>query len=380
MPYTCAMRKKCILHLLKGFKRNSPLFINFIEGTDSNKFTHIICYLGKDCGLDNSLSNLGHEVIYLGFKKKSTEYFNPFVILKLARVIKERNIDILHCQKHRPTVYGTIASLISGGIPVISHVHGLSRTRSRVRRFTNWIILRHVKKIIAVSDSVREDIISTNWRIDPSKIVTVMNGIDLELIDTVSIGKKEVCPRFGIPEDEIVFGTVGRLAETKGQSYLIDAFCRVRKKIPHSRLVIIGDGPLSGELKKKADNLGLSSSISFTGYRNDVFELLRGFDIFVLPSLAEGLSIALLEAMASRLPVIASNVGGIPEVFGTAHCGKLVPPRDVSALESAMLDIYFLDEDQKKMLGENARKRVEEEFKVDAMSKKLSEVYESVLN
>ena len=369
-----------ILHLRKEFERNLPIFINFVRGVDNSRFSHIVCYLGEDPGYQNVLADLGYEVIYLGFKKKSLEFFNPGVIIKLAKILREKKIDIIHSQKHKPTIYGTLASIISGNVSVIAHVHGLARTRSWKRKLTNWLILRYVKKILAVSDSVRKDVIKSNWGLDAEKVITVKNCIDLTTIDNIKIDKREARLRLGLTEDEIVFGTVGRLAITKGQSYLIDAFAQVRKKITHARLVIIGDGPLFRDLEKKAADLGVSPWILFTGYRNDVLELLRAFDIFVLPSLAEGLSIALLEAMASGLPVIASNVGGIPEVFGNCDCGKLVHPKDINALASAMVEFGSLDNDIKTILGEHGRKRIEEEFTTDVMISRLIEIYESVLN
>jgi len=368
-----------ILHFRKEFERNLPVFINVVKGVDNAKFVHIICYLGKDCGLPDILADAGYEVLYLGFHKKSLKVFKPRVVFKLAEILKEKHIDIIHCQKHKPTVYGTLASLISGGIPVITHVHGLARTRSLKRRFLNWIILKSVRKVIAVSDSVRSDVIKSNWRVDPAKVVTVKNCINLATIDDIAAGRRDARIKLGIPEDETVFGTVGRLVTTKGQTYLIDAFSEVGKNVPGARLVIIGDGPLFKKLLKKVEKLEISSRVLFTGYRKDVLELIRGFDVFVLPSLAEGLSIALLEAMASRLPVIASNVGGIPEVFGGCHCGRLIPPRDIAALSSAMLEIGSLDQEHKKLLGESGRRRIEEAFTSGVMIKNMREIYESVL-
>jgi glycosyltransferase involved in cell wall biosynthesis len=331
------IRTSRILHLRKEFERNLPIFIDVVKGVDNARFSHVICYLGEKHGARNIIADLGYEVIYLGFRKKQLEHFNPAVVLQLAEILREKQIDILHCHKHKPTVYGTLAAIIAGRIPVISHVHGLSRTRSLTRRVANWAILKSVQRIIAVSESVRRDVIQSNWQIDPSKVVTVKNCIDLQMIDSVNVSRQEARHRLGLSEDEIVFGTVGRLAATKGQSYLIEAFAVVRESLPASRLVIIGQGTLREGLEKKADELGVLPRVLFAGYRNDVFELLKGFDIFVLPSLAEGLSIALLEAMALRLPVIASHVGGIPEVFGECRCGKLVPPRDAPALAAAML-------------------------------------------
>ncbi len=368
-----------ILHLRKDFERNLPVFINVVKGVDNTRFSHIICYLGENRGLHNSLADLGYEVLYLGFGKKRLDFFNPLAVLELAKVLKEKRIDMIHCHKHKSAVYGALASIVSGRIPVIAHVHGLSRTRSLKRRVTNYILLKFVKRIIAVSESVRRDVIESNWRIDPRKVVTVKNCIDLSTIDNIHVSKKEARIRLGLSEDEIVFGTVGRLASTKGQSYLIEAFRRVRDRLESARLVVVGDGPLKEKLENMARDSGVLPWISFTGYRNDVFELLKGFDVFVLPSLAEGLSIALLEAMASRLPVIASNVGGIPEVFGGCQCGSLVQARDASALASAMIEIGSADSSMKSKLGEQGRQRIEEEFTTDVMIRNLTDVYESLL-
>ena len=368
-----------ILHLRKEFERNLPIFIDVVRGVDNARFSHVICFLGENHGAQNIIADLGYEVLHLGFRKKQLDHFNPAVVLQLAEILREKQIDILHCHKHKPTVYGTLASIIAGRIPVISHVHGLSRTRSLTRRVANWAILKSVQRIIAVSESVRRDVMKTNWQIESSKVVTVKNCIDLQMIDNIKVSRKEARLRLGLPEDAIVFGTVGRLALTKGQSYLIEAFARVREYLPASRLVIMGQGPLLQELQKRAKDLGVLPLILFTGYRNDVFELLKGFDIFVLPSLAEGLSIALLEAMAMRLPVIASHVGGIPEVFGDCKCGRLVQPKDSLALAAAMVEIGSADREVKEQLGEQGRRRVEEEFTTDVMIRQLTEIYESVL-
>lgn len=372
-------RKYRVLHLRKEFERNLPVFINVVKGVDNTGFSHIICYLGENRRLHNNLADLGYEVLYLGFRKKQLDFFNPLVVLKLSKVLKEKRIDMIHCHKHKPAVYGTLASIVSGRIPVIAHVHGLFRTRSLKRRVTNWMLLKFVKRIIAVSESVRRDVIESNWRIDPLKVVTVKNCIDLSTIDNIHVSKKEARLRLGLSEDEIVFGTVGRLAATKGQFYLLEAFTHVRTQLKSARLVVVGNGPLREKLENIARDSGVLPWVSFTGYRDDVFELLKGFDIFVLPSLAEGLSIALLEAMASRLPVIASNVGGIPEVFGGCQCGSLVPARDASALASAMIEIGSADSAMKNKLGEHGRQRIEEEFTTDVMIKKLTDIYESVL-
>lgn len=368
-----------ILHLRKYFERNAPLSISYVRGVDNERFTHIICYLGRDKGRKNILTQHGYETIYLGFDRKSTEHFNLRLLFRLARLLRDKKIDILHCQKHKPTMYGTIAALLAGRMPVIAHIHGLGRTRTFQRRLANWILLRRVSKIIAVSDSVRQDILQNNWFLNPDKIITVRNCVDLEAIDRQRNNRKEARSKLGISGEEFVFGTVGRLVQTKGQRFLIDAYVQAKQSIPHAKLVIIGDGPLARELQEKAKQLNAFEDIIFTGYRRDVLELLMAFDVFVLPSLAEGLSIALLEAMARGLPVIASKVGGIPEVCGKNACSILVAPKNISALTSAMVKIASLNEKERKNLGVNARKRIKDEFSMDLMVGKLTEIYHSTL-
>lgn len=369
------MRKIKILHLAKKYDGNQSLRNAMILGLDQNKYEAKVCFLSGRPDGKNILDRHGLS-FYLDLDNLSSHRIKTS--LTLRNLLTEECPDMLHCHRHAATVFGVFAGL-GDKIRIISHVHGLDRTRSLKRRFNNWLVLKRVDKIITVSESVRNDVIKTNWDIEPSKVVTVKNCLELKTIDSIKISRTEARLKLGIPEGDVVFGTVGRLVPTKGQSYLIESFSRVLKEIPNSRLVIMGEGLLYKKLTEQAEALHLSSRILFTGYREDVLELIRGLDVFVLPSLAEGLSIALLEAMASGLPVIASNVGGIPEVFGNSDCGRLINSRDVDSLFTAMLGIGILDDKQKKAIGEEGRKRIEQEFTADVMIKQLDEVYKSVL-
>jgi glycosyltransferase involved in cell wall biosynthesis len=368
------MRKIKILQLAKRYDGNRPLRNAMILGLDRERYQAKVCYLSGRPDGKNILDPRG-LAIYLDIDNPQKHKMKTLLMLK--NILQTEKPDILHCHRHSASIFGVLAG-ITEKIRVISHVHGLHRTRSLQRRFTNWFILRRIDKIITVSESVRHDVIETNWALDTSKVVTVKNCIDLTMIDDIKISKTDARRKLGI-SDRVVFGTVGRLVPTKGQTYLIEAFSRIQEKIPDSRLMIVGDGPLLNKLTKQAEELKISSKVFFTGYRDDVLEIIRGIDVFVLPSLAEGLSIALLEAMASRLPIIASNVGGIPEVFSDSHCGRLVPPKDVAALTAAMIEIDMLDDDQKRGLGKEGRKKIEEEFTADVMVRQIQEIYESVL-
>jgi glycosyltransferase involved in cell wall biosynthesis len=344
-----------VLHLIKKYTGNSPLLNEYVKALPKEQFHSIVCYLEGTPDGRNNIETIASDVRYLEQGRKDFKFLSQAVIRSVFKLMKAEKIDVVHCHRHRPTVIGTIASLIAGVPYVISHVHGLTRTRSIQRYITNWLLFKKVKRIIAVSDSVRMDIIRTNRNLDPLKVVTVRNGIDLSLIDNISITRKEARLKLGIQGDEIVFGTVGRLTKTKGQIYLLDAYAKISNEIPHSRLVLVGEGPLSKELKKQADNLGISSQVLFTGYRTDVRELLKGFDIFVL------------------------NVGGIPEVVD-CNSGFLFPSKNSGAIAKAMKATAFLNEKERFIIGKAARERVEEAFTAAIMQKNISDLYTSMVH
>jgi glycosyltransferase involved in cell wall biosynthesis len=345
-----------------------------ILGLD-DRFDASACYLAGSPDGKNILDQYG-KAIYLDIDIRKSKLS---IIRNLTRFLKSERPVMLHCHKHKATLFGTMAAIFSGTPYVISHVHGMNRTRRLRTRLINWLLLKNIALVIGVSESVRKDILKTNWGLATKKVVTVWNGIDITPIDAVSFNRKLARGKLGIFENEFVFGSVGRLAKTKGHEYLLKAFSLIRRKSPDTKVVIIGDGPLRKELEEQARELGITQHVVFAGFRSDVPELLPGFDVFVLPSIAEGLSLALLEAMASKLPVIASDVGGIPEVFGDEDIGRLIPSKDIPALANAMLEICSLDQKNKLLLGENARKRIENEFNIDFMCRKLVGLYESLL-
>lgn len=365
-----------VLIIFSRYPGNYPLLNSMVFGLIPRGYAFKVCYLrGRPDG-GNLLDREGISVYLHGRGHTKAGLRTVFSLAKLIRAEKPL---IIHCHRHKSTVYGTIASLLTGGGKVISHVHGLRRTRSLGRRITNSILAARVSRYVAVSECVRNDVVKSNWFIKDSRVTAVRNGLDIALVDAVSTRKEEVRARLGVERDEFLFGTVGRLAPTKGHSFLIDAFQTICEKMPHSRLLIVGEGPLLGTLRRKTETLGLASRVLFPGYRDDVLELLRGLDVFVFPSLAEGLPLALLEAMASRLPVVASAVGGIPEIVGEGS-GMLVPSRDTVSLSRAMLEMTLMQEEQRRTMGEEARRRVEKAFTVDAMCEGLQSVYDDVVH
>ena len=371
-----------ILHILSDQDKRLRPFENLVSGLDRNIFSQVICYLRGDENKHSKFEAWGHDVISLDISKKKLRHFQPSMVIQLARIIEKQGIDIVHCQLHKPTVYGVLAAFMTGKIlKVISHVRGLNRTRSFKRKLLNGILFRRISRIIAVSNAVRDDIVRTNLLSYPDKVVTIYNGIDVKAFMDSNLTREEARTELRLPDrDAFVYGTVGRLVETKGQDVLLKAFARVCEKYPKSWLFIAGKGRLEPELKALSAELNIHERVLFLGYRTDIPEVMKTFDVFVLPSIAEGLPGALLEAMATGLPVIASRVGGVPEILNNSDLGTMVSPRSVDELASAMKVLYKTPEGQRYKIGKALRERVLDGFSKEKMVSAIAAEYLTVMN
>jgi glycosyltransferase involved in cell wall biosynthesis len=371
-----------ILHILSDQDKRLRPLENLVSGLDRNIFSQVICYLRGDDDKHTKFEAWGHDVISLDISRKKLRRFQPSMVFQLARIIEELGIDIVHCQRHKPTVYGALAAYLTGkNLEVISHVRGLNRTRSFNRKLLNGILFRRISRIIAVSNAVRDDIVSTNLMSFTDKVVTIYNGIDVEPYTDCSLTKEQARIRLGLPEkDAFVYGTVGRLVETKGQEVLLKAFAGVCERYPKSWLIITGKGRLESELRALSAKLNIHERVVFLGYRTDIPEVLKAYDVFVLPSIAEGLPGALLEAMATSIPVIASRVGGVPEILNDPSLGIMLSPSSMDELALAMERLGGMDEVRRNMIGEALRERVLKEFTKEKMISAISREYVTLMN
>lgn len=342
-------------------------------GLDRNKFRTICVYLGRRGKKNNFFEENGFKSYYV--TNVNLQSFNFLAVLKLARILRQEGVNILHCHKHKAIVYGTIAAVFARTPVVVGHVHGLDRTRSRVRRIWNYFLMKKVNKLLTVGEAVRKDVLNTNPRIPPDKVISLGNSVDYAEFADVQITKQEAKKLLGISSDAFVFGTVGRLVPTKGLPYLIEAFTKVKQQMPSAQLVIIGAGRLQNELKRQAAKTLCADSVHFLGHRNNIPELLRAMDVFVLSSIAEGMPRVILEAMASGVPVVGTEVGGIPEILAGGQYGYLAQPRDSTALAKAMIELAQEPLGEREKLVEKARQRVRDEYCHNVVIGKLEKLY-----
>ena len=349
---------------------------DLVLGLDKERFNVIFIYLRGYGDEKNLLKEAGYEVFYLS----NIERINTFrfsILFRLVRILKEHNVDIVHCHAHKSTVYGTVAAVLAKTPVVMAHVHGLGRSRNFRRKLMNFFLFKKINKIVPVAKSVREDVLKNNWSVPEEKISVLENSIDYGRFADVSISKEDAKKMLGLPSDAFVFGTIGRLAPTKGLLYLIEAFPKVKEQKPSAHLVLLGDGPCRAELEQQASNMSCRDSIHFLGHRDNIEQLLRGMDVFVLASVAEGMPRAILEAMAVGVPCVATEVGGIPEIISGNNVGVLVPPKDSEALAEAMVNIANITDEKLEKQVEKAQNRVRQFYSHKIVSEKLRKLYES---
>jgi len=363
-----------VLLLVKRYSGNYPL-LNEMAKLDSSRFRCVVCYLGGENDGQNHLDG-AVKTYYLGLKKDEIGLWRPKAARRVAEVLDIEQIHVLNCHLQRTIAVGTAAARVSRRRPVvIATLHGLGSAASLQRKIGNWFLYRQLFKLVGVSDAVRDDLLQSNWGLAADKVVTVHNGIDpTPFLGDLSraVAREAVLPGGG---EGCWFGTLGRLSEVKNQRTLLRAFARVAAVEPQARLLLAGRGELEGELTELSRSLGLENHVSFLGFRRDVAQILSALDVFVLPSLREGLPLSLMEAMCSSLPVLASRVGGIPELFGDIEMGTLVDPRDEVGLAEALLALARLPEGERRRLGSNARGRALAHFTSEEMTRKYATLY-----
>lgn len=294
---------------------------------------------------------------------------SPWTILWFMRLMRAEGIDIVITNVEKDVRTAGIAARLTGR-KVIQRVGLVSDLKDRLKvRLSQRFI---VDRMIVPCHYMKEGLLKKLDWLDPDKIAVIHNGKDLRKHQP---GKYdgEIRKELGIPDDKILIGVTSQLRDTKGHSFLLDAFVLLKARFPNIRLIIAGRGPLHDELKGKAEKLGIGDSVFFLGHRNDINKVIDSFDIAVLPSLDEGFPNTVVEYMAMGKPVVATNVGGIPELVLDGETGFLVQPGDAEGLADA-LERLIKEKDMRERMGISGRKRVEDFFDIEGKVSELEEV------
>lgn len=304
-------------------------------------------------------------------------------LIRLVLFMRRNSYTVVHTHTSKGGIIGRLAARISG-IPIIIHTtQGYAFEDYATSKWERWIFLqieraatRWCDLIIAANIYDRNLAIETGI-VSPDKIVTVKNCIDLESIDNALL-QDDVYQSLGLMKGKKIIGVMARLSPQKGLPYFIDAIPSVLRSFPSVQILIVGEGDLLLELKEQVKKLGLVNSVFFAGFRSDWIEVLRVMDIFVMPSLWEGLPITLLGAMATRRAIVATRIKGIIDVCGDNETAILVEPSDVDSLATA-IKAFLQDEKMVDRFGSNARRKIENEYSEAAMNALIWSYYKNLL-
>lgn len=304
--------------------------------------------------------------------------------VKIYRLIRRGRFDIVHTHSSKAGILGRVAARLAG-VPHIVHTpHGhvftgyAGRILTALFIFLERRVATFTDRIIGLTDEEVWEHLERDIG-DPVQFVSIPSGVDLEPFSTRprAFRRSTILAAIGLPERAFLIGSVGRLERVKGHIYLLEAFATLAPSFPDLFLAVVGDGELADPLRAFAQRSGISDRVRFLGWRDDTAVLLHAFDLFVLPSLNEGMGRALVEAMAAGLPIVATRAGGIPEVLGEGEAGLLVEAGSAAALAQG-IEQLLLNRALRVRFGRAARKRARC-YSVEGMLQKIEALYRELL-
>lgn len=343
--------------------------VNICRTIDREKFDISVLCLRAMGEFVPEVERLGIKIFFLPQKEKGTDYFSFY---KVAKILQHEGIEVIHTHNTQPFVDGTLAAMLSGVKTIVHTDHARDFPDKRRYMFAEWLMSHFAYKVVGVSEHTSDNLMKYE-KISPRKIVTIENGIDGSKYDIV-IDRQKKKEELGIQHNGPIIGLGVRLAAQKGITYLLQAMPQIITSFPEITLVIVGDGELKATLQNEARQLGIADHVLFTGTRLDIPELLKLFDIYVLPSLWEGMPMVILEAMAAGCPVIASDVGGVSKVIDNQQHGLLVESRNPQQLADAVASLLN-DDMLRERLAQNGKTKFNENFSADFMTRKYEQLY-----
>jgi glycosyltransferase involved in cell wall biosynthesis len=342
--------------------------VEVLTHLDRRAFSPRLYCLRAEGALLDQVRQLGVPVVDCGLQTLRGGAL-PRAVVRLGRELRMHGTRVVHSYLFHANLVGTLAARVARVPVTLASKRSLDTYPTVLERWACKLSNRLADRVTANAEEVRRHAHEVEG-CSLDKIVVIPNGVDLTRFATTVATP----PPVEMPASGPIVGCVGRLSGKKGHSDLLEAAALVLRRRPDTTFVLVGDGALRSELRAQADGLGLNGQVRFVGHVNDPVPLLYRMNLFVLPSRIEGMSNALLEAMAANRAVVATSVGGNPEVVVDGVTGLLVPPRDPARLANAVLTL-LADPQRASAMGAAGRARVETCYSVQAMLRQLEDLY-----
>ncbi|HNX81527.1 MAG TPA: glycosyltransferase [Candidatus Omnitrophota bacterium] len=374
-------KKIKVLHITStpdGLGGVEKLLLQITENYDREHFELVFCNLFSKSDDEIFLKGLKEKGV-VPYSFKGSSYLSALAFLpKLICLIKKEKIDIVHTWLFHAHFIGQIAARLSWRTGVLSRQYGeqFFQDKKITKQVIDMLSNRMATKIIACSLGIKNHVREAE-KVAEEKIDVIHNSIDVSKMVSSQEKRETIIREFGLSGYQTI-GVIANLYAYKGHSYLLKALSRLKTRYPEIKAIFVGEGPQREALQKEAKILGIDSTVIFAGYRQDIPDLIAVMDIVVQPSIQEGFGISLAEAMSMNKPIVASCVGGIPEVIGEYCAGFLVPPQNVDALTLKIEEI-LLNKNSAAQIGTKGHALVELKFGIKQMTAKYESLYKLLL-
>jgi glycosyltransferase involved in cell wall biosynthesis len=336
------------------------------------RFEPVVCCIHEAGPIGDEIRRTGTPVDVLGL---TPGLRRPLDVNGIRRYLREKQPQIVHTFLLTASLYGRLAALLARVPIVIGTEVNIYEKKQPAHALAERLLMAGTDRVVVSAESVR-DFYVRQVHADPAKVTVIYNAVDFSQARAAT-SREAMRGALGIPAGAPVAGVIARLTEQKGHRHLLDALAAT-PELADVHLLVVGGGDLRDELGRRADALGLSSRVHFTGPRRDLGDLLGAMDVFVMPSLWEGLPLSLVLAMGAAVPVVATAVAGIPEVVDSGRTGLLVPPGDAPALGVALARV-FGDHAFRHQIGVEGQASVLPRFGVDRYVQAIVDLYDELL-
>ena len=351
---------------MHGVKR---LFSWMIPRFDRDRFNVSLLSLRKKDLSEETLEALGIDISYLERGK-----FDPLTLPAMLRLIDAKRIDILHMHGYGATTFGRMAAA-RRAVPTILHEHANLTDTPWFQKIADRLLEPVTDIALAVSKTTADFLVGAR-KIRPSKVKVVYLGVPMEEFSRPRTSAEIADARrdLGIAAEEFAVGTVTRLHDSKGNSYLVEAAARVVRERPGARFFLVGEGPLLGDLQAQAASLGLGDRFVFAGFRRDVAATLSAFDLSVFPSLWEGTPITAFEALAMGKPIVATDADGLLDILTGDRDAVIVPKRNADALANKI--VWAIDHPEARARLSAEARQTGRKYDIATFVRKMERLYE----